>query len=105
MIMSELPEDPTHVRLVNRVLSVLEYLVYGVVALLLAAAALDLLYVAGHDLLRTVGDTDTAGTVHVLDTLLLVFIFVELPYAVRETLREQQVLVEPFLLVGILAAI
>jgi uncharacterized membrane protein (DUF373 family) len=42
---------------------------------------------------------------HVLDTLLLVFIFVELLYAVRETLRERQVIVEPFLLVGILAAI
>jgi uncharacterized membrane protein (DUF373 family) len=43
--------------------------------------------------------------VHVLDTLLLVFIFVELLYAVRLTLRERQVLVEPFLLVGVLASI
>jgi uncharacterized membrane protein (DUF373 family) len=64
-----------------------------------------LLYVAGRDLVRYWGDERTEGLVHVLDTLLLVFIFVELLYAVRLTLRERQVLVEPFLLVGVLAAI
>ncbi len=98
-------QDPAHIRVLNRLLAVVEDVVYGVIALLLAAAALGLLYVAGQDLVKTFGDPDTAGAVHVLDTLLLVFIFVELLYAVRETLRERQVLVEPFLLVGILASI
>jgi uncharacterized membrane protein (DUF373 family) len=40
-----------------------------------------------------------------LDTLLLTFIFVELFSAVRLTLHEQRLVAEPFLLVGIIAAI
>ncbi len=98
-------EDPRRIHLLNRVLAIVEDGVYAGVALILAVAAASLLFVAGRDLLDGVGDKDTSGLVHVLDTLLLVFIFVELLYAVRETLRERQVLVEPFLLVGILASI
>ena len=41
----------------------------------------------------------------VLDLLLLVFIVVELLYAVRTTLAERELLAEPFLLVGIIASI
>ncbi|MBJ7384257.1 MAG: phosphate-starvation-inducible PsiE family protein, partial [Mycolicibacterium sp.] len=37
--------------------------------------------------------------------LLLIFIFVELLYAVRVSLRSHEIVVEPFLIVGILAAI
>ena len=43
--------------------------------------------------------------VEVLDALLLVFIFVELLYAVRTTLKERQIVAEPFLIAGILTAI
>ncbi len=43
--------------------------------------------------------------VDVLDALLLVFIFVELLYAVRTTLKERQIVAEPFLIAGILTAI
>ncbi len=39
-----------------------------------------------------------------LDALLLVFIFVELLYAVRTTLKERQIVAEPFLIAGILTA-
>ncbi|MDP9434669.1 MAG: phosphate-starvation-inducible PsiE family protein [Actinomycetota bacterium] len=42
--------------------------------------------------------------VDVLDALLLVFIFVELLYAVRTTLKERQIVAEPFLIAGILTA-
>ena len=41
----------------------------------------------------------------VLDLLLLVFIVVELLYAVRTTLAERELLAEPFLIVGIIASI
>ena len=41
----------------------------------------------------------------VLDLLLLVFIVVELLYAVRTTLAERELVAEPFLLVGIIASI
>jgi uncharacterized membrane protein (DUF373 family) len=46
---------------------------------------------------------DTASSV--LDTLLLVFVLVELLSAVRVTLTERQLLAEPFLLVGVIATI
>ena len=41
----------------------------------------------------------------VLDLLLLVFIVVELLYAVRTTLAERELVAEPFLIVGIIASI
>jgi uncharacterized membrane protein (DUF373 family) len=41
----------------------------------------------------------------VLDGLLLIFIFVELLYAVRTSLRSHEIVAEPFLIVGILACI
>jgi uncharacterized membrane protein (DUF373 family) len=40
-----------------------------------------------------------------LSVLLLVFVFVELLGAVRSTVRERRLVAEPFLLVGIIAAI
>ena len=41
----------------------------------------------------------------ILDGLLLIFIFVELLYAVRSCLRSHEIVAEPFLIVGILAGI
>jgi uncharacterized membrane protein (DUF373 family) len=104
-VTAENEEQPQRIRYVNRALTYVEDIVYAAVALVLAVSAGGLLWVAGRDTLSSLGDADTEGALHVLDTLLLVFIFVELLYAVRETLRERQVLVEPFLLVGMLAAI
>ena len=40
-----------------------------------------------------------------LDAILLVFIFVELLYAVRITLKQRQIVAEPFLIAGILVCI
>jgi uncharacterized membrane protein (DUF373 family) len=97
--------EPQRVIWFNRAMTLVEDVVYAGIALVLSVGAAGLLYVAGRDLARYWGDERTEGLVHVLDTLLLVFIFVELLYAVRLTLRERQVLVEPFLLVGVLAAI
>jgi uncharacterized membrane protein (DUF373 family) len=91
--------------LADRALSAAEDLVYGGVALILVTGAGGLLVTAARDLPHVVGRRETGGMVAVLDTLLLVFILVELLYGVRQTLRERQVLVEPFLLVGMLAAI
>ncbi len=91
--------------LFNRGMTLIEDVVYAGIALVLSVGAIGLLFVAARDLLGSWGDEDTQGLVHVLDTLLLVFIFVELLYAVRLTVRERQVLVEPFLLVALLAAI
>lgn len=103
--MSPTDDKPQRIPHLNRALTYVEDGIYALVALVLSVAAVGLLYVAGRDLVDALGDRDTGGVLHVLDTLLLVFIFVELLYAVRLTLKERQVLVEPFLLVGILAAI
>ena len=48
---------------------------------------------------------ESAPIVEVLDTLLLVFIVVELLFAVRTTVEKRELVAEPFLLVGIIASI
>ena len=53
---------------------------------------------------RNLGDAQDA-VVDVLDTLLLLFIVVELLFAVRATLVNRELVAEPFLLVGIIASI
>lgn len=99
-------EPPALVRAGNRALRVVEDGIYIGVAVLLSIAAVVVLVQAAVQLIEGIGDGDTASALlDVLDSLLLVFIFVELLFAVRATLSERQVVVEPFLLVGILAAI
>ena len=95
---------PRRVELFDKVMTLVEDAVYAVIALVLSIASIGLLWVAAHDTVTSFGELETEGALHVLDTLLLVFIFVELLFAVRETVRERQVLVEPFLLVGMHAA-
>jgi phosphate starvation-inducible membrane PsiE len=92
-------------RFADRILSLVEDAVYWAVAALLAVASLALI-VAQVNTLLSLRDT-AASTVmlELLDGLLLIFIFVELLYAVRTSLRSHEIVVEPFLIVGILACI
>ena len=76
----------------------------GIAALLLVSSAV-LLVVAGDQLLGIFDELSSAAVVEVLDTLLLVFILVELLSAVRRTLAERNLVAEPFLIVGIIASI
>lgn len=99
------PETPLPVRLGNKVLSVVEDCIYVAVAGLLAAAALVVLGRTAVELVDKAQDSRPDALVEVLDSLLLVFIFVELLYAVRTTLKERQIVAEPFLIAGILVAI
>jgi uncharacterized membrane protein (DUF373 family) len=92
--------------LADRWLRVAEQVVYGLACLVLLAGAGALLVKAGYDLATGIdegGVSDTAASV--LDTLLLVFVFVELLSAVRSTIREGELVAEPFLLVGVIATI
>ena len=50
-------------------------------------------------------DGAAQAALEVLDTLLLVFIVVELLFAVRITIAKRELIAEPFLLVGIIASI
>ena len=96
---------PTPVRQGNKLLVWVEDLIYYSIAVLLIAAAVAVLVQAVIELIANIGADDPSALIGTLDDLLLVFIFVELLYAVRTTLRERQIVAEPFLLVGILAAI
>ncbi len=92
-------------RTIDRVFAGAENVVYGGIALLLVVTALVLLVQAAGQLL-SIRDTPVQDvTVEVLDTLLLVFIVVELLFAVRATLVKRELVAEPFLLVGIIASI
>jgi uncharacterized membrane protein (DUF373 family) len=94
------------VALGNRLLRIVEDVVYLAIAALLAIGAAVLLVEAGGQLIRAATKGDVSGAMlDMLDTLLLVFIFAELLFAVRSTLAERKIVAEPFLIVGILAAI
>jgi len=100
---SSRPTDP--VALADRGLQAAEQVVYVLACLLLLAGAAVLLVKAAYDLVTLEGSgvTDTASSM--LDTLLLVFVLIELLSAVRATFTEHRLLAEPFLLVGVIATI
>ena len=101
------PDDtsPAHVRLGNRALVIVEDVVYVSSAVLLAVGAGLLVVRAGLVLARGATDPRSDAFIDTLDAILLVFIFVELLYAVRITLKERQIVAEPFLIAGILVCI
>jgi uncharacterized membrane protein (DUF373 family) len=89
----------------TRVLEVAENLIYGGIALFLVLSAFVLLAVAAKTSWGLVGEFSQQPLLEVLDVLLLVFIVVELLFAVRTTVEKRELVAEPFLLVGIIASI
>jgi uncharacterized membrane protein (DUF373 family) len=92
-------------RALDRGMQAAETVVYVLIAVVLAAGAGLLLADAAYRLLSTIDDGIDHAAQEALDVLLLTFIFVELLGAVRTTLREHRLVAEPFLVVGIIAAI
>ena len=92
-------------RVADTALAWAEDIVYLSIAVLLLLGAGALLVVAADELLDIFDDFTTDPIVEVLDTLLLVFIVIELLSAVRTTLSKRELVAEPFLLVGIIASI
>jgi uncharacterized membrane protein (DUF373 family) len=88
----------------ERLLRIAEDAVYVVVAVLLVVGAIVLLVDAAGELAGIGDGTDTA-VLAMLDRLLLVFVLVELIFAVRMTLTRREIVAEPFLIVGIIASI
>ncbi|MDQ6797195.1 MAG: phosphate-starvation-inducible PsiE family protein [Actinomycetota bacterium] len=86
-------------------LHIAEDVIYALTALLLVAGALVVLGQAVYKFAIEVPD----GVIHsvelTLNSLLIVFILVELLSAVRSAITEHKLIAEPFLLVGMLAAI
>jgi uncharacterized membrane protein (DUF373 family) len=103
------PEDevppPGFGRTGTRALEVAENLVYAGIVIFLLAAAGVLLVAAGKSTWTAVTTLDQGSVLDLLDVLLLVFIVVELLFAVRTTIEKRELVAEPFLLVGIIASI
>jgi uncharacterized membrane protein (DUF373 family) len=92
-------------RLADRVLSMFEDAVYWAIAVVLVAGSVALLVTQFNTMFRLRSASASTVMLEILDGLLLIFIFVELLYAVRACLRSHEIVAEPFLIVGILAAI
>jgi uncharacterized membrane protein (DUF373 family) len=92
-------------RFADRVLLFLEDAVYWAISVVLVVGSGALLVAQFNTLLRLRAAPAKVIMLEVLDGLLLIFIFVELLYAVRTCLRSHEIVAEPFLIVGILAGI
>ncbi|MHC9293596.1 phosphate-starvation-inducible PsiE family protein [Mycobacterium sp. LTG2003] len=92
-------------RFADRALSIAEDTVYWSIAVLLLAGCTVLIVAQVNVMLRLKSSPAAVIMLELLDGLLLVFIFVELLYAVRTSLRSRELVAEPFLIVGILACI
>jgi Phosphate-starvation-inducible E family len=97
------PSD--EVRLGNRLLHLAEDIINAGIAVLLVAGGIVLLFEAARIGVTGVRDDISLAMIEMLDTLLLVFIFAELLFAVRTIITERTIIAEPFLLVGIIASI
>jgi uncharacterized membrane protein (DUF373 family) len=83
-----------------------EFLIDAAVALALTVGGVILLGVVVYDFLRDLGRAPFIGLVlQLLSGLLLVFIFTELISTIRVVIARRRVEVEPFLIVGMVAAI
>src|SRR3712207_1289285 len=92
-------------RVGTRLLAISENVVYAGIATFLVGTALVCLVLAGRTTWGLVSDFSEQPILDLLDILLLVFIVVELLFAVRSTVEKRELLAEPFLLVGIIASI
>ncbi|BDX31834.1 hypothetical protein TUM20985_23810 [Mycobacterium antarcticum] len=98
-------EEGDRQRLADRVLSWVEDAIYWAIAVVLALGSVALLVAQFNTMLRLRNTPTSTLMLEILDGLLLLFIFVELLYAVRACLRSHEIVAEPFLIVGILAGI
>ncbi|MFI5508363.1 phosphate-starvation-inducible PsiE family protein [Mycobacterium sp. NPDC051804] len=92
-------------RFADRALGFLEDVVYWAIAVVLIVGSVALLVAQFNTMLGLRSAPAKTVMLEVLDGLLLIFIFVELLYAVRSCLRSREIVAEPFLIVGILACI
>jgi uncharacterized membrane protein (DUF373 family) len=90
---------------IDRSLRGAESIIYVFIAVLLCAGSALLLGESVYKLVTELDEGVDVAAKDMLDTLLLTFIFVELLSAVATTIRVGRLVAEPFLLVGIIAAI
>jgi uncharacterized membrane protein (DUF373 family) len=89
-----------------RIFDYVEDGIYIVAAALLVVAAVFVLWQAVTELVNDARAGDFFNLVeHVLDSGLLLFIIAELLHTVRVTIQERTLVVEPFLIVGLIAGV
>ena len=98
-------EEVARQRLADRVLGWAEDAIYWAIAVVLVLGSAAVIVAQFNTLLRLRNTPVSSLMLELLDGLLLIFILVELLYAVRVCLRSHEIVIEPFLVVGILAAI
>ena len=77
---------------------------YGAALFLLAT--IGLLFFSTVESFLKVGETGALGTaLEVLDKVLLIFIFAELLSTISTIVRENEIMAEPFLLIGLIAVV
>lgn len=90
----------------SRLLYLLEAAFYVAVGVVLSAAALGVLFEAGVIFWRGVAKGAFSGfALQVLDQLLLVLVLVEILHTVRMSIRSKEIIIEPFLIVGLIASV
>lgn len=93
-------------RWIARAFSRVEDAVYIGLGVLLAGSAIALLVVGGMDFVRYLLDGSLAtNVIALLDRILLILMIVEILYTVQVSFREHSLVPEPFLLVGLIAAV
>jgi hypothetical protein len=90
----------------TQLLYLLEAALYVAVGFLLAGAALAVLLDACEILWRGLIQRSLAGyALQALDQLLLVLVLVEILHTVRISIRSKEIILEPFLIVGLIASV
>lgn len=92
-------------KMLGRVIARAEDGLYAIVSFLIVISAVIVLIEAGHSIATETDDGVRGAIEHALDSLLIVFILIELLSAVRVTIIERHLVAEPFLVVGIIASI
>ncbi len=82
-----------------------ERFVYAGAALLLLATIGMLFYAAGVSIFEVVEKGPLETALVVLDRVLLIFIFAELLNTIGVTIRESEIVAEPFILIGLIAVV
>jgi uncharacterized membrane protein (DUF373 family) len=92
---------------IDKLFGHVEYLIYVTIALIMTAAATLLIYDVITTLLHFPNDQHlfTKWIVEVLDKTLLILMIIEILYTVRVSYKEHTLSAEPFLTVGLIAAI
>ncbi len=87
-------------------LSLVEAAIYVMLGILLCATALLGVFGAGHLLCLGIKDwSGTSAIFQLIDRLLLVLMLIEILHTVRISIRSHMLVVEPFLVVGLIATI